>query len=358
MIKLLTIFSISFFTLKYFLETYVGVFGIVGNVFEDGAWWKYLIYMSAMTHITITCMSLSFHRFHTHKGVIFNKYFDGAMQMWLWAVTSMGKSDWVSVHTYHHAFSDTEKDPHSPVHKGLWRVFFGGSFDYASAKSWPEVLKIRKTIKENKLERFMGAHPFVGPFILTALLITMFGIKWGSILSITNFLIGPVFAVGGVNALAHYFGYRNHIYDDNSRNIGFLFPLNFLICGELDHNNHHAHQKSCSFRHQWYEFDIGYAYILMLEKVGLAEKKNVYDCKKLKIDLSHDLRKVIEKDYKLKARLEQLAGELNTSFQELLQMIEDYVRGEKVKLNDNVKELIADAKRTFWANAKIKLQYN
>ncbi len=311
-----------------------------------------------MTHITITCMSISFHRYHTHKGVVLNKWLDMFMQTWLWCVTSMAKVDWVSIHTYHHAFSDTEKDPHSPVHKGFWRVFLLGTVDYANAKALPEVIKIRKTMKQNVLEKMAWTYPYLGPYILTAVLILLFGAKWGSILSISNFLISPLFAVGGVNALAHHWGYRNHVYDDNSRNIGFLFPLNFLICGELDHNNHHAHQKSCSFRHRWFEFDIGYAYICMFEKLKLAETKNVYDCKRLKVDLSFELRKVMEKDYRLKLRLEELARELNTSFQELLQTIEKYIRGEKVKINNQIKELVEEAQRTFWANAKLKLHYN
>jgi len=88
------IFSVNFF---------FGASGFAGDVFSDGTWWKLLVYVIAMSHITITAMSLSFHRNHTHKGVKFNLVLDSLMQIWLWMVTSMSKLDWVSVHVYHHA---------------------------------------------------------------------------------------------------------------------------------------------------------------------------------------------------------------------------------------------------------------
>lgn len=253
-----------------------GPHGILANAFATHWGIKLALYVFFMTHITITAMSLSFHRMHTHKGVKFHPVVDAAMQIWLWATTSMSKLDWVSVHVYHHATSDTPNDPHSPVQKGLARVFFLGVIDYARAKSHPEVLKIRGRLPANGMERFISRNLFVGPLVLGSLLVILFGPAWGLILMTSTFLISPIFAVGGVNALAHYFGYRNHKTTDNSRNLGFLFILNWMICGELDHNNHHAHPTSCSFRHKAWEFDIGYAYIKMLSWLGLAEIKHVY----------------------------------------------------------------------------------
>jgi stearoyl-CoA desaturase (delta-9 desaturase) len=185
----------------------------------------------------------------------------------------MSKLDWVSIHVYHHTFSDTEKDPHSPKQKGLLHVFFLGALDYGRAKSWPEVLKIRARIPANAYERFMAKNLFLGPILLTSLLILAFGPKYGSILGVLNFSISPLFAVGGVNAIAHAFGYQNYESKDESRNIGFLFFLNWIICGELDHNNHHKYPKSPSFAHRWFEFDIGWVYLRVMSAVKLAQIK-------------------------------------------------------------------------------------
>jgi stearoyl-CoA desaturase (delta-9 desaturase) len=351
---------VLFFVGAYFgfsegVTHYLGAEGLLGAFFQSGWWW--LAYVVIVAHLTITCMSLSFHRFHTHKGVEFHPVIDMIMQVWLWGITSMSKPDWVSVHIYHHAHSDQEKDPHSPVQKGFWRVFFLGVFDYTRAKALPEVLKIRKTIKLNALERFMSENLFTGPVIFSLILVTLFGPQIGLWLMFTNFMISPLFAVGGVNALAHTWGYRNHVSGDNSRNIGFLLPLNFIICGELDHNNHHAHQRSCSFRHRWFEFDIGWAYIWTLGKLKLARIRHLYTPSTLRAEMANKVRALMEKDHRFKQKLEELAQEYQISAHELRERLALYVQGKRVQLDERLKELSAELQRTVRMNEKLGLAY-
>jgi stearoyl-CoA desaturase (Delta-9 desaturase) len=357
MIKLLSFFLASYAAIWFLMTETIGLNGFFGGFIAEHPFITLFVHFCGIAHITITAMSLSFHRYHTHKGVVINKWIDMPMQVWLWMVTSMSKVDWVSVHIWHHAHSDQEKDPHSPLKKGIWHAMFLGVFDYTKAKSWPEVEKIKKTIPTNKLEAYIHKHSFVGPFIMTLSMIFLFGPIWGGVVALLNFLVSPLFAVGGVNAIAHWWGYRNHVTTDNSRNIGFLFPLNFIICGELDHNNHHAHMRSCSFRHRWFEFDIGFIYLILLKKIKLAELKNVYSPATLKQELSRKVSELIEKDYRFKKRCEELAGELNTNYQELKVQIEAYCRGEKVKLEKSVREFMEEVERTLKANQRLKLSY-
>lgn len=347
--KLILLYAGAVFALK----ALIGSDGLWGHVWDDYSFLKVIIYVAAMTHITITCMSLSFHRFHTHKGVVLNKFVDVPMQVWLWLITSMNKLDWVSIHMYHHMHSDQEKDPHSPKHKGLAHVFFLGAYDYTQAKDQPDVLKIRSRLSTTPFEVFMSKHQLMGPIITMALLMVSFGVKWGTILGVINFLISPVFAVGGVNAIAHWWGYKNHQTKDNSRNIGFLFPLNFLICGELDHNNHHAHQKSCSFRHKWYEFDIGYIYIKALKSFKLAEIKTVYNTKKFKQEFAIKAHKLLEYDYHFKERFEKLAAELNHNAQDLKEQLGLYIQGKKAQLSEPAKEFAREVKAYLKAQAAL-----
>lgn len=249
----------------------IGPRGLWGSWFETHTILKMGIVWILTAHLTITAMSLAFHRSHTHQAVKLNPVIDALMQIFLWTTTSMSKLDWVSVHIYHHAHSDTPNDPHSPKQKGVLSVFFMGAVDYSRAKHWPEVLKIRGRIPTNRLERFIADHLFLAPIVLASFLMFAFGPTYGAILMALTFAISPLFAVGGVNALAHYAGYQNYDSKDESRNIGFLFPLNWIICGELDHNNHHKFPRSPSFRHRWFEFDIGWVYLSMLKWVGLAK---------------------------------------------------------------------------------------
>ena len=67
----------------------------------------------------------------------------------------------------------------------------------------------------------------------------------------------PFWAAGVVNGIGHYWGYRNGNAKDESRNV---VPVDFLVGGELLHNNHHLHPNSAKLSIKWYEFDIGWMY--------------------------------------------------------------------------------------------------
>lgn len=354
----LIFFLLSLYLLTiYVVNHFIGAAGLLNSAYHFSSFVSLFFYIVIMSHITITCMSLSFHRYHTHQGIILNRTLDMLMQIWLWCVTGMCKFDWVSIHRYHHLHSDDVLDPHSPVQKGFWRVFFLGVVDYVTAKDLPEVVKLRNRIKGNKLERFIEKNSFLGPIVLTGLCILLFGPFMGSVLAVINFSISPLFAVGGVNALAHWLGYRNHHTKDNSHNIGYLFPLNFIVCGELDHNNHHGQQYSCSFRHKWYEFDIGFLYIKILRYFKLAKICYAYTPKTLKEEMALQIHSIFECDHRIKKKCEQLAREMNTTYAELQRQIQAYLQGQRVKLSRPVKELVAEIKRTMKANYRLSLSY-
>jgi stearoyl-CoA desaturase (Delta-9 desaturase) len=358
MFKFVVFSILAYSSLWYVVDSLLGINGLFGDYVAARPFIFILLYGLLMAHITITCMSLSYHRYHTHKGVIINKWVDLPMQIWLWLITSLNKADWVAVHIFHHAHSDRELDPHSPVQNGIWHALFLGVFDYTKGKSLPEVKKIRKTIQTNKLESFIEQNSFTGPVIMSVVMIILFGPIWGAVLSIVNFLTSPIFAIGGVNAIAHWWGYRNHKTSDNSRNIGFLFPLNFIICGELDHNNHHAHMRSASFRHRWFEFDIGYVYLKLLSRFGLAEFKNLYTPATLKEEISRKMSELIEADMRFKQRCEELARELNMSYHEFKARLEAYARGEKIKMEKSCRDFIHEVIRTLKANQRLNLRYS
>jgi len=82
----------------------------------------------------------------------------------------------------------------------------------------------------------------------------------------------PVTAAGVINGVGHYYGYRSFQVEDASTNI---VPWGILIGGEELHNNHHAYASSARLSNKWYEFDIGWMYIRMMEIVGLAEVKKL-----------------------------------------------------------------------------------
>ncbi len=82
----------------------------------------------------------------------------------------------------------------------------------------------------------------------------------------------PVTAAGIINGIGHYWGYRNFASADASTNI---VPWGILIGGEELHNNHHAYGTSAKLSSRWYEFDLGWTYIRILETLGLASVRKV-----------------------------------------------------------------------------------
>jgi stearoyl-CoA desaturase (Delta-9 desaturase) len=82
----------------------------------------------------------------------------------------------------------------------------------------------------------------------------------------------PFWAAGVINGIGHYWGYRHWSTPDTSTNI---VPIGILIGGEELHNNHHAFPTSAKLSSKWYEFDIGWLYIRVLEALGLARVKHV-----------------------------------------------------------------------------------
>jgi stearoyl-CoA desaturase (delta-9 desaturase) len=82
----------------------------------------------------------------------------------------------------------------------------------------------------------------------------------------------PFWAAGVINGIGHYWGYRNFETQDASKNI---VPWGILIGGEELHNNHHAYGVSARLSNKWWEFDIGWLYIRVLETFGLAKVKRV-----------------------------------------------------------------------------------
>jgi stearoyl-CoA desaturase (delta-9 desaturase) len=102
--------------------------------------------------------------------------------------------------------------------------------------------------------------------------LALFGLVPGALIFFTQIAWIPFWAAGVINGIGHFFGYRNYGCADASTNI---VPWGILIGGEELHNNHHAFASSAKLSAKWYEFDIGWMYIRIMEMLGLASVKKV-----------------------------------------------------------------------------------
>ena len=240
----------------------------------DLPWWGYIVTALALTHVTIAAVTIYLHRCQAHRALELHPAVSHFFRFWLWLTTGMVTKEWAAIHRKHHAKCETPDDPHSPQVYGINRVLWLGVFLY-----------VKESFKRETLERYGHGTPddwmernvytrsaIYGVSLLLAINLFAFGLAPGALIWLTQIAWIPFWAAGVINGVGHFFGYRNYDAPDASRNI---VPLGILIGGEELHNNHHAFASSAKLSSKWYEFDIGWMYIRILELLGLATVKKV-----------------------------------------------------------------------------------
>jgi stearoyl-CoA desaturase (delta-9 desaturase) len=237
-------------------------------------WWGAVAVALFLTHVTTVAVTLYLHRNQTHRAIDLHPAVSHALRLWLWLTTGMRTREWVAVHRKHHAKCETAEDPHSPQILGINRVLWGGVLLYVKAASDPAVVaRYGHNTPDDWLERNLYSR-FVlfGLTLMGVTDVVLFGIVPGVLIFLAQIVWIPFWAAGVINGLGHFLGYRNWSTADASTNI---VPLGILIGGEELHNNHHAYTTSARFSNRWYEFDIGWMYIRVLEALGLATVRHL-----------------------------------------------------------------------------------
>ena len=231
-----------------------------------------LIYTIIVTHITIICVTVYLHRGQAHRGLTFHPLLEHFMRFWLWITTGMVTKQWVAIHRKHHRYSDQPGDPHSPHVYGIRQVLFKGALLYHEASKDKDMVNSYGggTPSDWMEHNIYSAHSRLGIGILLVLNTLIFG-WWGLLIWGIQMLWIPFWAAGVINGLAHWWGYRNGQTKDRSRNIS---PWGIIIGGEELHNNHHLEPSSPKLSKNWWEFDIGWFYIRVLEILRLAKVRN------------------------------------------------------------------------------------
>jgi len=241
---------------------------LTGGLLQFG-WWGVLGVLLLFTQLTIFSVTLYLHRSQAHRGVDFHPVLNHFFRFWTWLTTSMITREWVAIHRKHHAKVETEEDPHSPVTKGIGKVFWQGVELYREAR-WQraDIEQYGKGAPDDWIERHLYT-PFAtfGPTAMLFIDFALFGLPGVALWAIQMAWI-PFWAAGVVNGLGHWWGYRNFESADTSTN---LTPWGVWIGGEELHNNHHAFPSSSRFSMRKWEFDIGWAAIKLLESVKLAK---------------------------------------------------------------------------------------
>ncbi|EKD71775.1 MAG: hypothetical protein ACD_46C00102G0003 [uncultured bacterium] len=242
-------------------------------------WWGDLLALMILTQLTIFSVTLFLHRCQAHRALELHPVISHFFRFWLWLTTGIITKEWAAIHRKHHAKVETDDDPHSPIAKGIKKVFFEGAELYRlEAKNNETLSRYGEGTPNDWLERNLYSRYSIAGVVLMLLIdLFLFGMVGITIWALQMAWI-PLFAAGVVNGIGHYFGYRNFESKDASRNI---IPIGVFIGGEELHNNHHAYATSAKFSAKWWEIDMGWVMIRFLQALKLAKPKRIMPTPKM-----------------------------------------------------------------------------
>ena len=235
------------------------------------AWWQIVLFTLAMTHVTMVSVTIFLHRHQAHRALDLHPIASHFFRFWLWLTTGQVTKEWASIHRKHHAKCEQPEDPHSPHVYGIKTVLLQGYELYRAEALKPETLaRYGHGTPADWLERNLYSRfSWWGVLLMLIIDLVLFGAAGLTVWAV-QMAWTPVMAAGIINGAAHYWGYRNFEAPDASTNIS---PWGILIAGEELHNNHHTYPTSAKLSVKPYEFDIGWLYISLLQKMRLATVK-------------------------------------------------------------------------------------
>jgi stearoyl-CoA desaturase (delta-9 desaturase) len=226
-----------------------------------------LITAFVLIQVAVFGTTIFLHRTATHRALVLHPAVAWVFRFSLWLTTGIATKEWVAVHRKHHAFTDQEGDPHSPLLMGFWSVQLGNVFHYVrAAKNKQVVERYARDMQDDVWDRMLFNHGVPGLVIGIALLCAVLGIGWGLLAASIHAVMYVFVLSSSINGLCHYAGYKN--FDNTATNIRLLA---LLTGGEGLHNNHHGYPRSPKFSFRRTELDPAWPVIKLLISLGLAK---------------------------------------------------------------------------------------
>jgi len=234
-----------------------------------------LIFFVAHWYLSLFFQTFFLHRYAAHKAFTMNKFTEKVFYVLTWIFQG---SNYLSpfgygvMHRMHHAFADTENDPHSPKYdETIWKMMWKTKTIYSdiAGKKIPLESLFTEGVPDwqafDKIARSWPSRLFWGALYFAVYLMYA-NVWWLWLLLPVQFLMSPVHGAI-INWFAHKYGYRNFAVGDTSRN---FLPVDFLMMGESYHNNHHKYGSRANFGGiRWHEIDPTYIAIKILDRLKI-----------------------------------------------------------------------------------------
>lgn len=244
-------------------------------VFVVGVSWIAVIVALSLYLLRVFAIGAFYHRYFSHATYKANRFWQFIFAIWGASATQRGPIWWAAHHRDHHTKSDTPEDAHSPVHHGFFWSHVGWFLSrrhyYYNAKRVQDLLRFPELRILDRLDTLVPFLLAVGMYFLGVHLehahpeLHTNGwqmLIWGFFISTVVLLHCTV----SINSVMHRFGVKRFPTKDNSRN-NVLFAL--LTLGEGWHNNHHFYGTSTRQGFVWYEVDITYYVLKLMEKLRI-----------------------------------------------------------------------------------------
>jgi stearoyl-CoA desaturase (delta-9 desaturase) len=230
-------------------------------------------------------INIGYHRLLTHKGFSCPRWLEYTLAIVGLCSLQEAPACWAAIHRRHHQFADEDEDPHSPVVSFFWAHMgwvLKGTYGLQRATLIDRYAKdllrqpfyawLEKRHRGDKIVLASWLVYFLAGFGVIALSgaslvdAAQFGLSllvWGA--ALRTVMVWHI--TWSVNSVTHVWGYRNYQTPDSSRNNPVI---GIMAGGEGWHNNHHADPRSARHGHKWWEFDLAWLIIWLLERLGLV----------------------------------------------------------------------------------------
>ncbi len=228
-----------------------------------------IIVFIAVWYLSLFSQTFFHHRYASHGAFTMSKGWERFFFIFTYITQGphyLSPRAYAIMHRMHHAYTDTDKDPHSPAFssnlfsmmmrtRGFYNDIVNNKMivEPRFTKNLPEWKSFDKWANSN-LSRIIWGAAYIGLFIAFATN------PWVYLL--LPIILGMAAFHGAViNWFAHKYGYINFRLKNTSRNLLFI---DIFMLGESYHNNHHKRPSAINFGKRWHEIDPVYPLIRLL----------------------------------------------------------------------------------------------
>jgi stearoyl-CoA desaturase (delta-9 desaturase) len=235
-----------------------------------------VIFFFSIWYLSLFCQTFFHHRYASHQAFTMSKGWEKFF--YVLSFITQGSSylsprAYALMHRMHHAYTDTDKDPHSPSYsKNVFDMMWKTYVIYAGISNRTTVVeaKFSKNVPDwPAFDKFAGS---MWPRIFWSLcyftFFWFFATAWWQWLLLPPLLLMAPVHGAIINWYAHKYGYESHEQSNTSKN---LLPVDFLMLGESYHNNHHKYPSSINFGRKWHEIDPIYPVIRVFGALRIVQ---------------------------------------------------------------------------------------